>query len=134
MPSNEFRQFTLLDDFPDIMCAFLLNRFALVVVPVYEDEEDQKTSPFNLLNSSPFSWSWLSTINRVNSQVQKVCALFPELHLLSPRLLQTLILVYITIPGRSRFSLNVLQSPTCLTHYTVKEVILRRFIPARMRD
>jgi tRNA-splicing endonuclease subunit Sen2 len=116
------------------MCAFLLNRFALVVVPVYEDEEDQKASPFNLPNSSPFSWSWLSTINRVNSQVQKVRDLAPELHLLIPRLLQTLILVYITIPARSRLSLNVLQSPACLTHYTVKEVIVRRFIPARMRD
>lgn len=57
----------------------LLNRFALVVLPVYEDEDDQRTSPFNLPNSSPFSWSWLSTINRVNSQVQKVCDPFPEL-------------------------------------------------------
>ena len=47
-------------------------RFALVVIPVYEDPEDQKTSVTNLQNASPFAWSWLSTINRVNSQVQKV--------------------------------------------------------------
>lgn len=47
-------------------------RFAIVVCPVYEDPEDQDASPFNLNNASPFSWSWLSTINRVNSQVQKV--------------------------------------------------------------
>ena len=49
-----------------------LVRFALVVVPVYEDQQDQEASPFNLPNSTPFSWSWFSTINRANSQVQKV--------------------------------------------------------------
>lgn len=46
-------------------------RFAIVVIPVYEDPEDQKTSPFDL-NAEPYTWTWLSTINRVNSQVQKV--------------------------------------------------------------
>jgi tRNA-splicing endonuclease subunit Sen2 len=51
-------------------------RFALVVCPVYEDEEDQQSSLVDLQNSTPFSWSWLSTINRVNSQVQKVCPSF----------------------------------------------------------
>ncbi|KAG5647884.1 hypothetical protein DXG03_007808 [Asterophora parasitica] len=91
--------------------------FALVVCPVYEDIEDQKTSSLDLQNSSPFAWSWLSTINRVNSQVQK-----------------TLILVYVTIPARSRLSLENLDSPACLQHYSVREVTLRRFIPARMRD
>lgn len=49
-----------------------LRRFAIVVIPVYEDPEDQKSSPFELNNAEPFTWSWLSTINRVNSQVQKV--------------------------------------------------------------
>jgi len=53
-------------------------RLALVVLPVYEDPDDQKSSSIDLPNSSPFSWSWLSTINRVNSQVQKVC-IFPNL-------------------------------------------------------
>lgn len=91
--------------------------FALVVCPVYEDPEDHKASPVDLQNSSPFAWSWLSTINRVNSQVQK-----------------TLVLVYVTIPARSRLSLDVLDSPASLQHYTVREVTLRRFIPARMRD
>ncbi|KAF8159788.1 hypothetical protein B0H34DRAFT_748609 [Crassisporium funariophilum] len=90
---------------------------ALVVLPVYEDPEDQKASSVELQNSSPFAWSWLSTINRVNSQVQK-----------------TLILVYVTIPAKSRLSLNVLKSPACFAHYSVREVVLRRFIPARMRD
>jgi len=48
-------------------------RFAIVVCPVYEDPEDQAASSLDLQNSSPCAWSWLSTINRVNSQVQKAC-------------------------------------------------------------
>ncbi|KAH0582964.1 hypothetical protein H2248_010859 [Termitomyces sp. 'cryptogamus'] len=91
--------------------------FAMVVCPVYEDIEDQETSSLELQNASPFAWSWLSTINRVNSQVQK-----------------TLILVYVTIPARSRLPLSILDSPACLEHYSVREVTIRRFIPARMRD
>jgi tRNA-splicing endonuclease subunit Sen2 len=91
--------------------------FAIVVIPVYEDPEDQANSPFKLQNVEPFTWSWLSTINRVNSQVQK-----------------TLVLSYITIPAESRVSPKVLSSPACFAHYSVREVVLRRFIPARMRD
>ncbi|KAG2011385.1 tRNA-intron endonuclease [Coprinopsis cinerea AmutBmut pab1-1] len=91
--------------------------FALVVMPVYEDEQGQASSMVNLQNSTPFTWSWLSTINRVNSQVQK-----------------TLVLVYVTIPSKSRISTNVLNSPACFKHYSIREVVLRRFIPARMRD
>ncbi|KAF7965330.1 hypothetical protein HWV62_44476, partial [Athelia sp. TMB] len=45
--------------------------FAIVVCPVYEDPADEETCPFDLQNTKPFEWSWLSTINRVNSQVQK---------------------------------------------------------------
>ncbi|KAI9464163.1 hypothetical protein HD554DRAFT_2026547 [Boletus coccyginus] len=91
--------------------------FAIVVCPVYEDDADRDGSPFDLNNASPLSWSWLSTINRVNSQVQK-----------------TLILSYVTIPARSRVSDDILSSPACFAHYTVREVVLRRFIPARVRD
>ncbi|KAF5338645.1 hypothetical protein D9611_012806 [Ephemerocybe angulata] len=91
--------------------------FAMAVLPVYEDPEDQEDAPSNLQNATPFAWSWLSTINRVNSQVQK-----------------TLVLVYVTIPSRKRVSASVLESPACFTQYSVREVILRRFIPARMRD
>ncbi|KAK7687950.1 hypothetical protein QCA50_009169 [Cerrena zonata] len=91
--------------------------FAIVVVPVYEDPADQETSPFTLPGSTPFSWSWLSTISRVNSQVQK-----------------TLVLAYVTIPSQSRISPSLLSSPACLPHYSVREVVLRRFVPARMRD
>ncbi|KAI8974540.1 hypothetical protein BD414DRAFT_179456 [Trametes punicea] len=91
--------------------------FAVVVIPVYEDPADQASSPFTLPNANTFSWTWLSTINRVNSQVQK-----------------TLILTYVTIPAQSRVSLELLSSPACLAHYSVRDVVLRRFIPARMRD
>ncbi|KAL0953485.1 hypothetical protein HGRIS_004715 [Hohenbuehelia grisea] len=91
--------------------------FAIVVCPVYEDPEEQANSSFALQNASPFEWSWLSTINRVNSQVQK-----------------TLVLTYVTIPSAKRVSPEVLSSPACLAHYSVREVVLRRFIPARMRD
>jgi tRNA-splicing endonuclease subunit Sen2 len=116
----------------------VLNRLALVVLPVYEDPEDQKSSSIDLQNSSPFAWSWLSTINRVNSQVQKVnpCSPFVVRQTNFEYVFfgQTLILVYVTIPAKSRLSLDVLLSPACLAHYSVREVILRRFIPARMRD
>ncbi|TFK25589.1 hypothetical protein FA15DRAFT_668286 [Coprinopsis marcescibilis] len=91
--------------------------FALVVMPVYEDEEDRDNSVLTLQNSEPFTWTWLSTINRVNSQVQK-----------------TLVLVYVTIPSKSRVSTSILDSPACFKHYSIREVVLRRFIPARMRD
>ncbi|KAH7890721.1 hypothetical protein F5I97DRAFT_1923211 [Phlebopus sp. FC_14] len=91
--------------------------FAIVVCPVYEDPADKESSPFDLRNTCPFSWSWLSTINRVNAQVQK-----------------TLVLSYVMIPAHSRTSDDVLSSPACFTHYSVREVVLRRFIPARMRD
>ena len=107
----------------------------MVVIPVYEDPADQASSPFTLCNSTPFSWSWLSTVNRVNSQVQKVW-----LHLVIPwhsvlkLVSQTLILTYVTIPAQSRISPDSLSSPACLAHYSVRDVVLRRFIPARMRD
>jgi hypothetical protein len=47
---------------------------------------------------------------------------------------KTLVLAYVTIPARSRLSQSTLSSPACFAHYSVREVILRRFIPARMRD
>ncbi|KAF8492499.1 hypothetical protein JB92DRAFT_3002755 [Gautieria morchelliformis] len=91
--------------------------FGVTVCPVYEDTEDQSNSPFDLPNTTPFSWSWLSTINRVNTQVQK-----------------TLILAYVTIPSSRRVDITLLSSPACLAHFSVREVVLRRFVPARMRD
>ncbi|KZV85519.1 hypothetical protein EXIGLDRAFT_726027 [Exidia glandulosa HHB12029] len=91
--------------------------FAVIVCPVYEDDTDRATSPFQLSNVDPFSWSWLSTVGRVNSQVQK-----------------TLILTYVTIPSSRRVNLAALDSPGCLAEFSVREVVLRRWVPARMRD
>lgn len=54
-----------------------MHRFGVVVIPVYEDPIDQESSLFDLQNANPFPWSWLSTINRVNSQVQKVFYMLP---------------------------------------------------------
>ncbi|KAI0305925.1 hypothetical protein B0F90DRAFT_1694575 [Multifurca ochricompacta] len=93
------------------------NGFAVVLIPVYEDARDAESSPFSLSNSEPFTWQWLSTINRVNSQVQK-----------------TLVLSYVTIPALSRVSLTELTSPACFERYSIREIIIRRFVPARMRD
>ncbi|TFY80459.1 hypothetical protein EWM64_g3551 [Hericium alpestre] len=78
--------------------------FAMVVIPIYEDPDDEKTSPYALQNVSPFSWQWLSTINRVNSQVQK-----------------TLILCYVTIPAASRVTPELLASPAAFTQYSIRE-------------
>ncbi|KAJ7224463.1 hypothetical protein GGX14DRAFT_425752 [Mycena pura] len=91
--------------------------FSVVVCPVYEDPADAETSGIALHHATPFSWAWLSTMNRVNTQVYK-----------------TLVLAYVTIPARSRLSSVVLDSPACLQYYSVREVTVRRFIPARMRD
>jgi len=88
--------------------------FAMVLIPVYEDPEDAKSSPFKLANAEPFTWQWLGTINRVNSQVQK-----------------TLVLSYVSIPARSRVSRF---SPACFERYSIREITVRRFVPARMRD
>ena len=57
---------------PSVMGLTYRIRFAMILIPVYEDPEDAKSSPFKLSNAEPFTWQWLSTINRVNSQVQKV--------------------------------------------------------------
>ncbi|CED84699.1 tRNA splicing endonuclease SEN2 [Phaffia rhodozyma] len=97
--------------------------FALVTIPVYADPKDEINSPHKgqLTNSNPIDWAWLSTLNRVNSQVKK-----------------TLILVYVTIPP---CSLNGSTDgwfcggdPDDWAKYQIKEVVVRRFVPARMRD
>jgi len=91
--------------------------FAMIICPTYEDPKDEQSSPFSLPNTGPFSWTWLSTLNRVNTQVRK-----------------SIILVYITIPAISRVSLSSLDAPSVLKEYTIREVPVKRFAPARMRD
>ncbi|KZT37943.1 hypothetical protein SISSUDRAFT_986972 [Sistotremastrum suecicum HHB10207 ss-3] len=91
--------------------------FAILVIPVYENAADQKSSPFDLPNAGPISWTWLGTINRVNSQVQK-----------------TVILTYVVIPSSTSVSSDDRRTPACLSRFSLREVPLKRFIPARMRD
>ncbi|KAI0033658.1 hypothetical protein K488DRAFT_21651, partial [Vararia minispora EC-137] len=93
--------------------------FAMVLVPAYEDENERRTSPFDLAGAEPSSWVWLSTLNRVNSQVMK-----------------TLVLAYVTIPSAERLAAGraSIGSPGAIGMYSVREVTVRRFIPARMRD
>lgn len=49
-------------------------RFSLVMIPVYSDEEDRKSSPYSGEDwyGERISWKWMNTIMRVNSLVQKV--------------------------------------------------------------
>ncbi len=74
--TNVVLSFNTPSEFRSIVEGYTLSerdcRFAIVVCPVYEDPNDRESSPFTLQNVDPFTWSWLSTINRVNSQVQKV--------------------------------------------------------------
>jgi len=91
--------------------------FALVICPTYEDPAEGDSAPPCFKSMQNFTWSWLSTINRVNSQVMK-----------------TLILCYVTIPPSTLLSPEMLRSPKCLAYYSVREVTVRRFLPARMRD
>uniref|UniRef100_D8Q3J3 tRNA-splicing endonuclease subunit Sen2 n=1 Tax=Schizophyllum commune (strain H4-8 / FGSC 9210) TaxID=578458 RepID=D8Q3J3_SCHCM len=88
--------------------------FALAVIPSYEAPGERTLNPED---GAPYTWTWLSTINRVNAQVMK-----------------TLVLVYVTIPARERLPAGALLGPACLAHYSVREIVVRRFIPARMRD
>jgi tRNA-splicing endonuclease subunit Sen2 len=108
----------------------------MVLIPVYEDPDDAVSSPFALSNVEPFTWQWFSTINRVNSQVQKVCPgrFFSGSGHGADFLWKTLVLSYVTIPALSRLSVADLSSPACFKRYVIREIIVRRFVPARMRD
>lgn len=115
----------------------LLGRFALILIPAYEDEIE-RTPGANLGvggdGGEACGWQWLATVNRVNAQVMKV-RLF-RISVCLTRLLtilrQTLILAYVTVPSRER--LTGLHGPERLKCYSVREVTVRRFIPARMRE
>ncbi|KAK0562622.1 tRNA splicing endonuclease subunit sen2 [Tilletia horrida] len=100
--------------------------FAVLVVPVYEDPEDAKSAPFDppLLNTSgDLDWIKFHTFNRVNSHVQK-----------------TLILAHVHIPALSKTPSLYLASPEEMVSrlksgqlWSVREVVIRRWSPARMR-
>ena len=55
-----------------------ISRFAVVIVPTYEDSSD---APSQAVLSQKRDWRWLSTVNRVCSGVKKVikhCSTFSE--------------------------------------------------------
>lgn len=91
--------------------------FAVMIVPVYEDAKERERSPRPLPNSGPLSWQWFSTVNRANAQVMK-----------------TLVLAHVMIPSSDRIKSSDLETPAILEKFQVKEVVIRRFIAARMRD
>lgn len=83
--------------------------FAVCMVPVYADGR-----PVDMMEDRS-SWRWLGTVNRVCAGVKK-----------------TLILVHVVVPDE--IEADDLDSPQILTKYIIKEIALKRFIPARMRD
>lgn len=104
-----------------LLSSFVFFRFAIAIIPTYEDPSDASTS--SQLNFRR-DWRWLNTINRVNSGVKK-----------------TVILTYVTIPrfcdlkfDKNNGDLLEWKNPGCLKYYNIKEVSIRRFIPTRMRD
>ncbi|KAL7409922.1 hypothetical protein BDY24DRAFT_401516 [Mrakia frigida] len=94
--------------------------FAVCVIPTYSNPLDYETSPHReeLANVERMNWAWFSTINRVNSQVKK-----------------TLVLCYITIPSCSDDEPAFCGGdPESWSRFEIREVVLRRFVPSRMRD
>lgn len=83
--------------------------FAVCMIPVFADG-----TPIKMIEDRT-SWRWLSTVNRVCAGVKK-----------------TLILVYVIVP--TDVDCDETESPSILTKYIVKEMAIKRFIPARMRD
>lgn len=99
-------------------------RFAVVIIPVYENPSDAESSPFAPHPAGgDRDWVWFSTMNRVQTQV-----------------LKTLVLTHITIPSMDKVSPATIADPAALVQglkegklHSIKEVSLRRWVPARMR-
>jgi tRNA-splicing endonuclease subunit Sen2 len=94
--------------------------FGVIILPSYSDpywSADEATCKY-VAKKEPRSWSWLHCINRVNSQVKK-----------------TLILVYVDIPtplpSEEEKSMPIAK---ILERYTVREVVLKRWLSNRSRD
>jgi tRNA-splicing endonuclease subunit Sen2 len=120
----------------------------VLVIPEYENPDDKLSSPFTPgPNDGEKDWVWFSTMNRVNTQVLKVRSLPLSLLLASRcrphadlRVGQTLVLCYVSIPPLARMQLQSLSSPEAFVQglkrgdtYSVREVTIRRWTPARMR-
>ncbi len=116
---------THLIESPDEADIVYSDRFAILVIPSYEDETDREGSPFPPHpNAGPMDWVRFSSVNRVNTQV-----------------LKTLILCHVNIPSVKRCAeQGLLDSPEALVaglkagnSFTINEVAIRRWVPARMR-
>ncbi|WFD08391.1 tRNA-intron lyase [Malassezia vespertilionis] len=97
--------------------------FSVIVVPEYADVQDAVDSPFRPHhNGGEKSWVWFSMLNRVNTQVQK-----------------TMILAHVMVPSQKQISDADLSRPQTLVallrqgYFAVKEVTIRRWVPARMK-
>jgi len=113
-------------------------RFALLVIPHFACEDQAEARPFALPNDGAMTWQWLNTVNRVNTQVKKVSRYLPPsaksiAH--GDFSMQTLILCYVTVHSDEMVTPQDLENPVeLLSRYSVREVTVRRFVPARMRD
>lgn len=98
--------------------------FAVVVIPSYQNPEDVESSPFTPHpNAGEKDWVWFSTVNRVQSQV-----------------LKTLILAHVSVPSIEHCPPSMLDTPAAFVEslkagqtYSIKEVAIRRWVPARMK-
>lgn len=95
--------------------------FAVVIMPSYEHPywfatEERKT---RASQKQTRSWWWLHCVNRVQAQVKK-----------------TLVLCFVDIPPSNLLSPGTLQDDIglMLRHYTVREMIIKRWVPNRSRD
>ncbi|WFD29001.1 tRNA-intron lyase [Malassezia sp. CBS 17886] len=95
--------------------------FAVLVVPEYEDEADAAYAPFGAHhNAGERTWIWFSMMNRVNTQVQKTVVLA---HVLIPSLRRVP-----TVSGPADFVAHIRGGA-----FRVKEITIRRWVPARMK-
>lgn len=107
-----------------------------MIIPVFEDPEEQKTSPYKDEDwyGERMSWKWMNTIMRVNSLVQKV-GLWPcKSAMWSKLTVQTVIIAYVTVPSLASFPSSARLSNSLkpssgdmedlLKRYTVREVVL----------
>lgn len=114
-------------DFPTISRCntdMWMRRFAILVIPSYEDDMERESSPFVNSSAGPMDWVRFSSVNRVNTQV-----------------LKTLILCHVHVPSIARAQADgQLESPQALVQaikmgasYAVHDTAVRRWVPARMK-
>lgn len=97
--------------------------FAIIVIPSYDhpywsETEDRKAE---CAGKQARSWWWLHCVNRVQAQVKK-----------------TLVVCYVAVPPPTQdleaASTGCLDIGALLARYSVRELIIRRWIPNRSRD